>query len=236
MAIVIAKSSTMPNATAPREKVIAKPKPPRKSWQRRKGARPAEILEAALEEFSQKGFAATHMTEIAQRANITKGTIYLYYKDKEALFWALVCEMAGNPLNEAIAHAVWSERDAKGKLTACVRTVSSFLRERKRADLLRVLVSESKTFPQMAAILGAEIIDKITAVLSDAITAGNQRDELRDLSPVQVAQCCLAQILFDVMWRPLFESSDEANINSVAAVSTQIEILLHVCLPERTVA
>lgn len=228
MATVVANSSAIPCTTAPRINAIAKPKP-RKSWQRRKEARPAEILEAALEEFSQKGFAAAHMAEIAQRVNITKGTIYLYYKDKEALFRALVSEVFGKDLNEAVSQAVSSEPTAKGKLRTYVQTASVYLREPKRADLLRILVSECKTFPQLTVFFGAEVADKITATLSGIIAAGCQRGEFRNLSTFQVARFCLAQILFDVLCWPLLERFDGEDVNSVTAVSTQIEILLHGC-------
>src|SRR5437879_9958912 len=71
------------SAVAPR-----KTKQPR--WHRRKDARPEEIVNAALEEFVERGFAATRLEDVARRAGATKGTLYLYFKNKEALFKAVV--------------------------------------------------------------------------------------------------------------------------------------------------
>src|SRR5215831_9220648 len=70
-------------------------------WRRRKEARPSEILEAALAVFAEKGFAASRMSDIADRARVSKGTIYLYFESKEAVFRALVREMLVPRLNEA---------------------------------------------------------------------------------------------------------------------------------------
>src|SRR6186997_3126741 len=75
--------------------VKSKPKPKRKRlprWQRRKEARPAEIIAAALDVFVERGFAATKLEEVARRAGVTKGTVYLYFESKEALFKAVVRE------------------------------------------------------------------------------------------------------------------------------------------------
>src|SRR5215510_8388496 len=70
-------------------------------WRRRKDARPQEILEAALSVFAEKGFAAARMDDIAVRARVSKGTIYLYFESKEAVFRALVREMLVPRLTEA---------------------------------------------------------------------------------------------------------------------------------------
>ena len=79
----------------PHAVVKSKPKPRRKAlprWQRRKEARPAEIVAAALEVFVERGFATTKLEEVARRAGVTKGTVYLYFQNKEALFKAVVRE------------------------------------------------------------------------------------------------------------------------------------------------
>src|SRR5512142_2651853 len=74
-----------------------------KRWQRRKDARPAEILDAALAVFAQKGFAATKLDDIAAKAGITKGTIYLYFDSKQALFEALARQSVGAQIEQVTA-------------------------------------------------------------------------------------------------------------------------------------
>src|SRR5436190_2093302 len=72
--------------------VAKRSRKPRPRWQRRKAARPAEIVTAALDVFVERGFAAARLEEVARRAGVTKGTVYLYFKNKEALFKAVVRE------------------------------------------------------------------------------------------------------------------------------------------------
>src|SRR6185312_16839852 len=113
-----------------------------KRWKRRKGERVPEILEAALASFAQKGFAATRMDDIATRAGITKGTIYLYFDSKQALFKALARQSAGARI-EAVAEQVKkSEASSPDLLRFVIVSLGQFLRTTDRIVLPRVLLAE----------------------------------------------------------------------------------------------
>src|SRR5271170_4707762 len=97
-------------------------------WRRRKEARPQEILDAALAVFADKGFAAARMDDIAARAGVTKGTIYLYFDGKEAVFKTLVRESIGDTLGRVVESANGFEGSAADLLRMILRMIGHFIR------------------------------------------------------------------------------------------------------------
>src|SRR5216117_4359774 len=95
----------MPRVAATPKTAARRPRSPR--WRRRKDARPEEIVAAALDVFVERGFAATKLADVGRRAGVTKGTIYLYFENKEALFKAVVRETIVPVIakGEALAHS-----------------------------------------------------------------------------------------------------------------------------------
>jgi AcrR family transcriptional regulator len=201
----------------------------RKSWRRRSAARPGEILQAALAEFSRKGFAATRMEDIARLSNITKGTIYLYYKDKENLFRTLIEETIGNGLAAAAKQATSSHAPAKQKLTGFLTDVAGFFGESGRTALLKIIISECGNFPELASLYRTEIIDRIALTLLRVIDEDAEKYELRRLPAEQIAQLCVAPVLLTMLWRASFASADEYAFDERAAVATQLDIILRGC-------
>src|SRR5271155_2729264 len=96
-------------------------------WRRRKDARPAEILDAALAVFAEKGYAATRMDDIARRAGVTKGTIYLYFESKEAVFRSLVSESIGATIGAVTASAESFDGSASDLLRMVLRGIGTFV-------------------------------------------------------------------------------------------------------------
>src|SRR5678816_4568183 len=86
-------------------------------WRRRKEARPSEILDAALEVFAAKGFAGARMDDIAARAGVTKGTIYLYFQNKEAVFKSLVRDSIGTTIETVLSAGANFEGSSRDFLT-----------------------------------------------------------------------------------------------------------------------
>src|ERR1043165_9431557 len=97
-----------------------------KRWQRRKDARPPEILDAALAVFAQKGFAATRLDDVAARAGITKGTIYLYFDSKQALFEALARQSIGAQIDMITARLAQFPGSSAELLRFVLSTMGSF--------------------------------------------------------------------------------------------------------------
>src|ERR1700761_1208757 len=107
-------------------------------WTRRKQARPAEILDAALTVFAAKGFAAARMDDIAKAAGVTKGTIYLYFADKEALFKALVRDAIGPAIGAVPADGATYEGSAKCLIRLVLTTIGGLLIDSAKVALPKI--------------------------------------------------------------------------------------------------
>src|SRR5258708_27658723 len=131
-----------------------------KRWRRRKEARAPEILEAALACFAQKGFAGTRMDDIARKAGITKGTIYLYFDSKESVFKALARASIGEQL-AAVKAQVENFPGATAQLLRFVlSTMGRFAATSDRVILPRLLLAEAGNFPELAKFWREEIVEK----------------------------------------------------------------------------
>lgn len=195
-------------------------------WRRRKEARPQEILEAALAVFAEKGFAAARMEDISRRAGVTKGTIYLYFDSKEALFKALVRES----LAPTIAGVVEEVRAYKGSsrdlLVLVLTTVGAFIRTSDRVVLPKIVIAEAGNFPELARFYRAEIIDRGLGLLEEVIRRGIARGEFRKMEPAHAARLAIAPILLAAVWRTTFAALDEKPYDYEGLISTHINTLL----------
>ena len=197
-----------------------------KRWQRRKDERVPEILEAALACFGEKGFAATRMDDIATRAGITKGTIYLYFDSKQAVFKALARQSAGAQIQAITEQVNASEGPTPELLRFVIRTLGHFMRTTDRIILPRVLLSEMGNFPELAEFWRREIIDKGLGLFQAIVKRGIARGEFRELASEHAARLCIAPLLVMAMWRMHFEKFDTAPYDYEGLMETHIETLL----------
>ena len=195
-------------------------------WRRRKDERVPEILEAALASFGEKGFAATRMDDIAARAGITKGTIYLYFDSKEAVFKALARQSAGAQIEAVTEQVKAADGPAPDLLRFVIRTLGHFMRTTDRIILPRVLLSEMGNFPELAEFWRREIIDRGLGLFETIIRRGIARGEFRAVTPQHAARLCIAPLLVMAMWRMHFEKFDSAPYDYQGLVETHIETLL----------
>ena len=121
-----------------------------KRWRRRKDARPPEILDAALAVFAQKGFAATRLDDVAAKAGITKGTIYLYFDSKQALFEALARQSVGAQIDQVTAQLAAFPGSSADLLRFVLTTMGRFAMTSDRVVLPRLVLAEAANFPELA--------------------------------------------------------------------------------------
>ncbi len=203
----------------------AKQKPPLR-WNRRKEARPAEILEAAVKVFAKKGFAATRMDDIAQAAGVTKGTIYLYFNGKEAVFKMLVRQSLGSQLARILDNVKTHEGSAKDLIRMILSAMGNFLVNSDRVVLPKIILAEAGNFPELARFYREEIIEKGLGALSQVIARGVADGEFRSLPPEHVARLCVTPLLFIAIWRTTFAAMDEQPYDYAGFVQTHIDVLL----------
>ena len=175
---------------------------------RRKEARPAEIIEAGLAEFAEKGFAAARLDDVAARAGVAKGTIYLYFPSKEALFEAVVLSRISpvlDGLQDGIAAFPGSTEDLLRTL------LTRIYREILGSDLhvvIQMIIAEGGRFPAIAETYHRQIISKGRLVLDRIVARGVARGEFRAGAGADLPMVILAPALMAAIWRMTFERFD----------------------------
>jgi AcrR family transcriptional regulator len=197
-----------------------------KRWQRRKEDRTGEILEAALACFSKKGFAATRMDDIARRAKIAKGTVYLYFDSKEAVFKALARGSMGARLDALQAHVAAYKGSAAELLRLVVASLGEFASTSDRVILPRLLLAEAGNFPDLVKFWRKELIDRGLALFQTIIQRGVASGEFRDLPPEHLARLCVAPMLIIMIWRTTFAPFDKEPYDYQGLAAAHLQILL----------
>jgi AcrR family transcriptional regulator len=195
-------------------------------WSRRKDARPQEILDAALAEFAAKGFAAARMDDVARRAGVTKGTIYLYFPSKEELFKSLVRAAIGGTLEQVTAYADVYDGSARALLVQVLRTIGTVMRISDRVVLPKIILAESGNFPELVRFYRFEIIEKGLGLLKAIVARGIAQGEFRDVPPEHAARLCVAPLLLGALWRATFAPFDPEPYDIAALIETHIDVLL----------
>ena len=168
---------------------------------RRKEARPSELLAAALDLFVEKGFAATRLEDVATRAGVSKGTLYLYYENKEALFKAVIQEGIIPVIveNEAIAaQHTGSSFDLMEKLLANWWTK---IGQTAFAGIPKLMVAEARNFPELGRYYVENVINRGRALVGSALQRGMASGEFRAMDVETTIDVVIAPILMLLIWR-----------------------------------
>jgi AcrR family transcriptional regulator len=210
----------------------ATPKRHLRSWQRRKQARPGEILESALTVFAEKGFAAARMEDIAVKAGVTKGTIYLYFPSKEEVFKSLAREHVSQSLIAAAEQAEKFEGSVFEFLRAFYAGFIELVLNSEAAVLPKIIIGEAGNFPELARFWREEVIEKATGMMSGIITRAIARGEIRDLPPDHISKLAMAPILMCLVWRTTFEKTTTAVFDYHAYLATHCDVFFKGLAPE----
>ena len=162
------------------------------------------ILAAALEEFSARGFAAARLEDVAQRAGVGKGTIYLHFQDKQALFQELVTTM----LVPFIANIEAAPSVGLPIRVVLERLIDLFVREiyaTERRKLIRLIMTEGPRFPQLAEFHYHQVVKRAVAAMRALLEAAHRRGELRNDALVRFPQLVVAPCMMAVVWSGLFD-------------------------------
>lgn len=171
---------------------------------RRKEARPAEIAAAALEVFAERGFAATRLEDIAARAGVSKGTVYLYFENKEALFKAAVEAVMTPAIEAAEALAGDTSRPAAELLREFVRGWWQMVGSTPMGAVPKLLVAESGNFPEIARWFHDTFISRALRAMARIIEQGAATGDFRPLRPELSARIVFAPLFSLLIWRRAF--------------------------------
>lgn len=220
----------MPTGKTKRKEGVkaARPEPiransgPKEVRAEKSAARREAILAAALDEFSAQGFAAARLDDVAARAGVAKGTIYLHFKDKEALFQELI-RTALSPFVQTIEAA--PAANLPFRLVAQT-LVGNFVREvlnTKRKHIIRLVISEGRRFPKVSEFYFKEVVSRAMKAMRQLVKLGIERGELKHDSLQKFPQLIIAPALVAIVWDDLFERFE--HLDPEALMRAHFEIL-----------
>jgi AcrR family transcriptional regulator len=169
-------------------------------WQRKPEERPGQILDAALIEFGEKGLGRTRLDDIARRAGVAKGTIYLYFPTKDALFRAMVRHVTGRGIDAFETHHAASDAPARTQLHDYVTGVWAHIRRPAFPILYRLTIGELPEFPDLLKFYVQETAVRALKVCSGIIRRGIARGEFRKVEPEAAARMIHAMLIKHGHW------------------------------------
>jgi AcrR family transcriptional regulator len=205
-------------------------------WRRRKEARPAEIIAAALEVFAERGFAAARLDDIAARAGVSKGALYLYFETKQDLFTAVVREAVAPNLDQVAALAAGIDMPFADLVRLFYLRAADIFTTSKVGAVAKVVVGESRNFPEIARVWQDEVVARALAVITGFITRAQGRGEVRPGDPRLMALSMIGPLLMGVLWREVLEPAGAEPIDIRALAAQHAEIVLAGLAPARVPA
>jgi AcrR family transcriptional regulator len=173
-------------------------------WRRRAEARPGEIVQAAFDVFAEKGFAAAKLDEIAARAGISKGALYLYFETKEDIFRAVVREAVVpniGMVEEALSQTIIPFPDL---LRLMFTRLADMVETSRLGAVAKLVIGESRNFPELARVWHDEVVSRALGALTKALAGAQARGEVRIGDPRLQAFSIMGPILMGVIWRETF--------------------------------
>jgi AcrR family transcriptional regulator len=195
-------------------------------FQRRSEDRPREICAAALEVFAEKGFAAAKLDEIARRAGVSKGTLYLYFKDKEELFRAVVRNNV-SPNIDSVRDAILASDLPFAQLAPMfLARLSAVAGSMPLGAVVKMVIGESGNFPELARVWHDQVVSKALAVLVALIERAQQKGEVRPGDPRLHAFTLMGPMLMGLIYREVLQPAGGAPLDIEALAKQHSETVL----------
>jgi AcrR family transcriptional regulator len=198
---------------------------PSRRWERRAEARPRELVAAALKLFSERGFAATRLEDVAAEARVSKGTVYLYFESKEQLFEAVVREAISPNLDRAEAMLAAFEGPTPELLRAFYGLVRAVL-DTPVTGVIKLILAESGNFPELARLYADLVVRRGLGVLQGILRRGVARGEFRPLNAEATAPLLMAPVVLLAAWKHSFGAYTNLTLDRDAVLDAHVETVL----------
>jgi AcrR family transcriptional regulator len=195
-------------------------------WERRKDARPQELLAAALGQFVERGYAATRLEDVARRAGVSKGTLYLYFANKEELFKAVVREHIVHAIGEAEQEVAQFSGHSSDLLRVILMRWWDQIGSTQLAGITKLMMAEANNFPDLAKFYDEEVVARGTALISSVLARGVARGEFRPLDPHVLTPVLTAPVMMLMMWTHNFLPCDTGPLDPIAYMDAFIDLSL----------
>ncbi len=191
--------------------------PEPRRWRRRKDERPQEIVAAALAVFAERGFAAARLDDVAARAGVSKGTLYLYFPSKEELFKAVVRAAILPNLERAERLVDGAPGATFALLDRILAMMGEVIATTQAAIIPKLVIAEAGNFPELAAFYHQEVVQRGLALLARLLERGVARGEFRPLPIDHAARLIVAPLLMCAMWRSAFDAVAPLDVSALIA-------------------
>jgi TetR/AcrR family transcriptional regulator len=196
--------------------------------QRRKEARPQELLDAALDLFVEKGFSATRSEEVAQRAGVSKGTLYLYYPSKEELLKEVIRHNMVTEIAEGLDIVEHFTGPSAELLTRVYTMWWERIGETRASGIMKLMISEVRNFPEIAQFYVDEVIKPSERLLSLMLQRGIDSGEFRAVNVPDVVHALVAPMLYLVMHKHSIGACAVGHsIDARTFIAAQLDLVLH---------
>lgn len=195
-----------------------------------KDLRRRSVLTAALDEFFERGFAAARMDDIARRAGVSKGALYLYFDSKDDLFRSLIEEFAA-PNVDRLEAAAASAPDAKGAIRALLTLAPTLIRTSPIPKIAKVLIGDAASFPDTVTIYRKRVIERALRIITAVLAKAKSKGEFEIDDPKLTARLIVAPVIFSAIWRVVFEHDESARVDLEALFALHEKILLKALAP-----
>ena len=192
-------------------------------YQRRKEDRPQEISEAAFEVFAAKGYAATRVDEVAKRAGVSKGLLYLYFKTKEELFKAVIKSVVTRRVDALLVAVEETELSSEAFVRGPLLEFMKQIPRSPVAVVIRLLIAEGQRHPDLVDYYWDNVVSKGLKAIARLVERGIERGEFRDTAVTELPQLVLAPMMLSMIWRMLFTKHE---LDTDKLMDTHIEMIL----------
>jgi AcrR family transcriptional regulator len=203
--------------------IAAKPEP---RWRRRAEARPEEILEAALAEFTERGFEAARMEDIGKRAGLSKAGVYLYFPSKMALLEALIEARVAPLATQAQTLAQAGKDDPLAALQLLARIAAHRIADPNVFAVPRLVIGLSGRFPGIAEYYRMHVVEKARGALEALIEAAIAKKQIRAVDKAAVVRAFIGPMFFEAMWTHVLRG-ESALANPEKLIEQHFDILLN---------
>jgi AcrR family transcriptional regulator len=201
-------------------------------WQRRKDERPGEILAAALDVFAERGFAAAKLDEVAARAGVSKGTLYLYFPSKEELFRSMVRSLLLPNVAMAERRIAEHKGSAGDLLKGLVHTFGRVITESKLGAIPKLIAAEAANFPDIARFYYDEVISRGMRAMKGLIDRGVAAGEFRPIAIERFLPLMMGPLLLLIIWKHGLERAGVPPLPVDAVLEEHANTLLRTLAPE----
>jgi len=194
-------------------------------------ARPQEIIDAALTQFVETGFAGTRLDDVAKRAGLSKAAIYLYFEDKTALFKGVVQHAVGSNLGEVEAMLAGHRGPVAPLLPRILEFMANRIEHTPMAAVAKLVISESRAFPEIGQFYLKEVIGRGLPLMEGLIRRGVDQGEFRKVDAYLTVRSMIGPMLLAIIWRTVFEPIGAEKLDVRSLALHHADLMLHALHP-----